>query len=241
MSDWLSVHGLADNELSAEERIAIEKRLQECEMTRAEYDSIHALKKTLREKCNVSVPEGSWQKCCKRLDELDKARRVESFVGRYAWGLCGCFLAAILIGASISRASGPKVHSTEVMRASAGWPAMVAPDSNNLTEQQRWVRGIFDGAEPVHAGKFVLHQASRGMVNGLDVRRLDFSDQYGLMRLFVMEGEHGLVDSDNTEGYLPVQVQEVGGITWHAQGRTFLLIGDRTPEKLSLVADALRR
>src|SRR5688572_18589792 len=119
MSDWLEIHALADDQLSDEERARANARLEGCEKSRAELAAIHAVKDVLGTRRDAVTCEETWQRCQRRLDELDKTARIEGFVGRYAWALCGAFLALIIGVGMLNRSSG-SLAADDVPRIAAG-------------------------------------------------------------------------------------------------------------------------
>lgn len=241
MSDWLQIHGLVDGELCPEEKAIAEERLKTCVKSQAEYEAVQALKETLRSKCSVEDESEVWSKCKARLDEIDRVKRVEGFVGRYAWVLCCLFFFTILVGSSVSRTKGPRIYSGDVVRASSGFTPLPQPSSQAANEQQRWVRGIFDGVEPVKTRDLTLVGGAKGFLNGLPVTRLDLADNKGALALFVILGDKSLEEAGVSEShYVGISVPPSRGIAWSEHGRTFLLISERDTNSLIKSADAIR-
>src|SRR5687767_4015076 len=151
MSDWLDIHAHADDQLSDEEKARVNSRLQGCDKSRAELAAIHAVKGALEARRDTVTCDETWQRCQRRLDELDKTARIESFVGRYAWALCGLFLALILGVGMLNRTSG-SFGADDVPRIAAGLtPFLSSPSSQDANTKQRFVRQKAGNA-PIRAG-----------------------------------------------------------------------------------------
>ncbi|MBI3721272.1 MAG: hypothetical protein HY248_01860, partial [Fimbriimonas ginsengisoli] len=103
MIDPLKIHALADAELSKEDAEALAHEIAKCRRSTLELETIQGLKLIVNKHCQPVACDDTWCKCRKRLDEIDRAQRVEGFVGRYAWGLCGTFLLAIVVGGLATR------------------------------------------------------------------------------------------------------------------------------------------
>ena len=102
MIDTELLHALADDELSADDRRKVEADLAQDPEAAKVLSSILAVKQAIASHVKPVECEDEWQRCRKRLDEMDKARRTEAFVGRYAWVMCtGLF--AFIVGAILER------------------------------------------------------------------------------------------------------------------------------------------
>src|SRR5688572_10010513 len=105
MSDWLEIHGFADEQMSDAEKASARQRVASDPACARELQAIQAVKDVLQTRRDAITSDETWANCQRRLDELDKAHRIEGFVGRYAWGLCGLFL-ALIIGVGVLNRNG---------------------------------------------------------------------------------------------------------------------------------------
>jgi hypothetical protein len=96
MIDRLDLHALADGELDKAQAKELRNALKEDRQAQAEYDLILNCKELLKTKAVRHESEDCWRACQKRLAEMDKANRVESYVGRYAWAMCAALFVLIL-------------------------------------------------------------------------------------------------------------------------------------------------
>lgn len=242
MSDYSQIHALADNELTAAERAEAEARLQVCDKSRAEYETVKALKGVLQSKCEPVKCDETWAKCQDRLKELDRTKRVERVVGRYAWAMCAFFVVAIFSAGMVNRMMPKNVAASEVARMSAGFAPITAPQPNAANEERRkWVDGIFGKPMPVRTDALRLVGGARGTVNGVDTVRIDFVDQRGPIALFVIPSAAISDLQVDEEGYGLVSVHEQNGLAWRDGEVTFLVLGNRSPELLRGAASQLRK
>jgi hypothetical protein len=125
MIDRTELHALADNELPPERSAELKSQLDRDPASLAELEAIHATKRCLRSCANDVDASTLWVECRDRLDEVDRTKRIESFVGRYAWGICGLFFVAIALGGFFNRSLPRSADSNQV----AGYVANMAPIS----------------------------------------------------------------------------------------------------------------
>jgi hypothetical protein len=242
MSDYSQIHALADDELTAAERAEAEARLQVCEKSRAEYETVKALKGVLQSKCEPVKCDETWAKCQERLKEIDRTKRVERLVSRYAWAMCAFFVVAIFSAGMINRMMPKNVAPSEIARLSAGFAPMSTPQPNAAVEERRkWVDGIFGKPMPVRTDSLELVKATRGFVNGVDTVRLDFVDKTGPVALFIMPSAAISDLQVDEEGYGQITVHEQSGIAWRDGEVTFFVLGNRSPELLRGAASQLRK
>src|SRR5690349_7885295 len=103
MTDPKQLHALADEELTPAEASVVRESLKHDPQAAAEYSAILNLKDIVRSNALQHSDEEVWKACVRRLDGIDKTRRVEGFVGRYAWALCGAMFLFILSGRAAMR------------------------------------------------------------------------------------------------------------------------------------------
>lgn len=241
MSDWLDIHALADGHLDGEERKAAERKLAEDPRLQAEYEAVTVLKRTLAEKCPPVTCEETLRKAKLRLEELDRARKVNTFIGKYSWALCGLFFVAILGAATLNRLSGSQFDPADVTRVSSSMSPIPLPGGQSVDARSKWVDELFGSPAPVRPNQMGIMSVAKGAFNGYQTLRFDLSDKSGPLALFVIAGQLNVGGSPAQPGmYAPVRVQTTNGIAWSERGYSFLLLGDQETESLAAAADAIR-
>ncbi len=241
MSEYLDLHALADGQLEGDAKRAAEERLKSCERSRAEYDSVCILKETLHHKCESITCEDTWKKCQGRLHEVRSARRVEHFVGKYAWGLCGAFLLAIVVGGSFNRGGSGSVRTGDVARVSASLSPLALPSSQAPEERKRWFQDVMSGPMADAPESIQVISAATGLMNGHKVVRLNLVDTIGGMALFALHNTRGIEDAQAADGgFSACQLNGTNGISWTEGPHSYLLIGDRPHDDLEVVARVIR-
>lgn len=242
MSDFLDIHALADNQLEGDERRAAEERLRGCEHSQAEFQAVQDLRQTLQAKCAPIQCEETWKRCQRRLDEMARTRRVESFVGRYAWGMCSVFVVAIAMAASLNRLGGTSFSTGDVARASSTMIPFGAPRSQAPADQRKWLEGVMNGPMPAHPESVQVIGGASGVINGHRMVRINLADPTGPMAFFMMENVQRIADAEGItrRGFSISKVNGANGVGWNEGRRAFLLIGERPIDDLELVAEAIR-
>lgn len=241
MSEYLDLHALADGQLEGDAKRAAEERLHTCERSRAEYETVCLLKDTLAQKCQPITCEETWKACQGRIHEVRNARGVEKFVGKYAWGLCGAFLLAIVVGGSINRGSSDGIRTGDVARVSASLSPLALPTSQAPEERKRWFQDVMSGPMGDTLNSVQVVSAATGIMNGHKVVRVNMVDTIGPMALFALHNIRGIEDAEKGDGgFSACQVNGTNGVTWTEGPHSYLLIGDRPSDDLETVAHAVR-
>ncbi len=237
MSDWMEIHALADGELSGESKRLAEAKLAASSELRAEFDAVLALKSTLKAKCQDEASEALWSACSARLDEIDRTRRVERFVGKYAWGLCAVFFAVILSAGVMNRSFGlGELGTGDVAKvvASLGGSSRASNDGEDM---RKWIR---NASITLETGSMRVAGFREGIHEGR---------QFGVFYL-VGDGEQltlvavrGLERFDGTEPISPEsryaagQIDQYNCVTWNDRGFGLMLIGAGDCGQLCSAAD----
>jgi len=109
MIDRLDIHAFADRELSPDELDLLEKEIAASPEAARELEVIRSLKSCLMAKMPTPEMGGLWKDCRNRLDELDKVKKTEFIVGKYAWALSALLFAVILAGGLYNHFTGGSV------------------------------------------------------------------------------------------------------------------------------------
>lgn len=241
MNDFLDLHALVDGELEGDAKKAAEERLSTCDRSRAEYEAVRQLKATIADKCEPITCEKTWADCKDRIQALNRTRKVERFVSKYAWGLCGAFLVCIAVGGSLNRVHG-SVRTGDVARVSAS----LSPFSIQSGPEEEGNRDLFKGImEPmvIRPESVKVVGGASGMIDGHKVVRLNLTDDTGPLALFLFADTEKLEDAQNLDGqgFAICNVNGWKGITWFDKPHSYLLIADRPFDELQLVAQAIRK
>ncbi|MBV6459286.1 MAG: hypothetical protein HONBIEJF_02431 [Fimbriimonadaceae bacterium] len=179
MSDWLDAHALADGQLSEDEASAVRAKLETCTQTKSEFEAVCALRETVKRGCDGSPNPELWDKCRGRLDEIDRLKRTERFVGKYAWALCGLFFIAITSAGVLNRLDPSRsMRSSEV----ASMFSSLSPFRTRLGPQD--IPNVLNqevGSAPVSVppGDLRVIGMARRVIDGRPVVRFELQDRVG--------------------------------------------------------------
>lgn len=238
MTNPLDLHAYADDQLAAEERKRFEGVLAEDPATQAALANVQDTKKLLG---NLPAVEcrGEWQRCRDRLKEIDQVSRVEGWVGRYAWGLCGAFFLFIVMGGVMQRQSGDTVQSADLARIATSLPggAREAAPSPRLSRELDAI--LKSAAESIDPNRMQILSGAKGVVDGRPAVRLTLRDAYGNMALLVMPGElnfEGMDPLESNPASYSGKMGRLNCVAWKEGGRTLVLLGERGAEGLAAAA-----
>jgi len=179
LSEHLNAHALADGQLSDDEASAVKAKLATCPQTKAEFETVAALRDTVKRTCCGTPNPDLWDKCRGRLDEIDRLKRTERFVGKYAWALCGLFFVAITCAGILNR-----LDPTRSMRSSevASMFSSLSPFRTRLgTADIPSVLNQDIGSAPVTVpgGELRVIGMARRVIDGRPVVRFELEDRVG--------------------------------------------------------------
>lgn len=240
MNDWLDIHAYVDNELDGDAKKRVEDRLEQSAECRAEYEAISTLKVVVTSKCGSVECTEVWKKCQGRLTEFDKTRRVETFVGKWSWAMCSAFFLMIFGAAMYNRANGGGLRASDVTRLSSSFIPISAPRSQDQNTKTQWVRQILDRPSTTLPERLIITSAAEGSIDGHHAARVNFVDERGTLSLFVVEQTDRLDDVEQMDGhssYYLAKLNDAYCVNWTDGNRALLLVGKRTPEELSQIAD----
>jgi anti-sigma factor RsiW len=240
----LQTHALADGELSGEEKASAENHLAECPSCRAEYDALGALKSVLKGRLEPTECHDAWKRCSKRLDEVDRAKRVESFVTRHAWSFCSLFLVVILSAAMLNRTLGRNsVRAGDVAMMASGLAPMSTPVSQNPAEMRRWVSdNVGDVPMNLQPQHLLVVGAGARTFQGHKMLRLVLRDGLGDFSLLIISNAESVDGFDRMDAGHEYQVGKIGNancVAWTDGSCALLVVGDRPIANLCAVAEAI--
>lgn len=240
MTDPKQLHALADEELTPSEANALREALKADPRAAAEVDAILNLKDVLSKNAVRYADEEAWKGCLRRLDAIDKSRRVEGFVGRYAWALCGIMFVFIVSGRYAMRnVQGDTARTADLARIFGGGSrpsAETQAQARMYADLTREIKGSLDTKE------LTVFPPMFGRVHDLPAARYPMRDREGDLVLVQVDGNLNMQDT----APLPANPQMEAGVSdgsncvvWHKDGQTLLLLGDRSLEDLTDVANRL--
>jgi hypothetical protein len=244
MIDRNDLHALADNELEPQQRAALLDQLKNDSQAEAEYQSILAMKAVLKTQMEQPDTAELWSKCRGRLDELDKTRRVESFVGRYAWGICGFFIAAILLGGVFNRATGRSVQPNEVAGYVAGLSPVSVPRDQNQAELEPELRQVVGSAFEKRPAQMVVTAIGRSTLSGGRTSYVQLSDPFGTVAVVALHDVklvEGLWDYEPNSNFKCAKVDGVNALFWNRRedGAICMVVGMRSYDELYGIVQAM--
>jgi hypothetical protein len=243
MNDWFEVHALLDDELPPQQRAQVQESIKASPECAAEWHAVRELKAVVNAKCVRPECEELWTRCCKRLNEIDNTKRVESFVGRYAWGICSVFMCFIVGAAMLNRTSGNSLRTGDVARVSSSLVPISAPRSQGTDDKRRWLQDFLDKTMPVQPERITIISGATGFLpDGRKISRADLQDNGGRLGLIVVDSADHLEDAEQVDGhsqYFGGRFNNVNCIAWTDHGHAYFLVGDRARGALCQVADSL--
>lgn len=242
MIDPLKIHALADGEVATDELHDLRDQIAACEKSAAELQAIKTLKDLMLRAAPVECEE-TWKQCVKRLDQIDKTRRIESAVGRYAWGFCGVLFVAIMLGGLRARNdSAGVVRSGDVPQMVSGMVPFSSFKSDSPTTAQRWLQDNAPTA-PMEMGdnRLQLVGGIAGVANGHRVVRLTLRDQEGDLALIMIHGTDELDGFQSGDGqYQQGKIDDINCVAWRNGNCAVLLVGDRDANELQTIASHIK-
>jgi len=241
LSDWLQdIHGLADGELGPEEKARAAEELLKNPKAQAEYQWTLYLKETLRNRCQNVKDEECWSASVRRLNEIDRTKRTERFVGRYSWALCALLLATILVGGALDRFGLNKgVSSSNMASLFSLTPRNVHPG-----EARDLVKNTIGNAPfAVESNGTTLTSVATGRVGQFQAAKLAFRDASGPFLLVVVKDANGFEGIEGLQESAAYSLGRINGrpcITWKEGGYALLLVADRQESELLKLADGIR-
>lgn len=245
--DWLDIHGLADGQLTSDQQATIKARLSTDPTAIAEYESITQLKAVLRENCSPIMDEDAWRSSVSRLNAIVKAKKAETFVSKYAWGLCAVFLVAIISGGLITRRTGNTLNPGDVATMASGLLPIGLPSSKEPNSMKQYVQEKTGGA-PINLalGHFQLVSVLQGVKSGKTITMFNFQDEVGPLSLVVVPDTRdveGMSASANDRTYQHGLIGRLYCVSWVDQGFALLLLsqrGQRNTNDLQAIASSIR-
>lgn len=238
-----SLHSLADNELGDPERVQVLQAIEQDSNLAARYQSILALKAGLRNQATNPECQELWRDCRARLDQIDNARKVERFVGKYSWGICGVFFLAILIGGVLTRSSVKQVGPSDVAGVVASMSPISVPQSKSQAELDPVLRQVIGETFKNRPTRMVVTAVGSNPVPGERAEFVQLSDEFGsvaLVALYDIREVVGLWDSDFDPAFKCGTFDGVNALFWQRpDGVICMAAGQRSYAELYRIVQAM--
>ncbi|HVT14042.1 MAG TPA: hypothetical protein VHE55_17395 [Fimbriimonadaceae bacterium] len=233
MIDRLDIHAFADRELSPEEMARLQHEIQASPDAARELEVIQSLKVCLAGKLEAPTDASLWRGCVGRLNEIDRARKAEQFVGKYAWAICGALFLAILGGGILNHYRGPSVGmGTIASEISSMTPMSSMPLSQ--PEQLRGSRIVIDPRKVIRAA--YLDQPSGRTY------RFRMNDAIGIVDVLLIPNVSGIDGVQEIgDGMSVGRANGLNCVTWQDGGGVVIVAGEQDPQQLRDFARSLYR
>ena len=237
------LHALADNQLDAETADRVRNEMRQDSDMASEFQAILDLKKFVQTHAVPVANDALWVSCQGRFREQARAKRVDSFVGRYAWAMSATVLGFIVVGGLMQRNSpAGNVESADIARIMMTMEPSVKAEAPSPV-LKRWVQGAFALAqESAASNKLVVRYAEAFTVEGRPIERYFLRDGAGKLVLVVLPGVKSFNGLETVPGNSSVATGQMGKsnfVAWNNHGAGFVLIGDRKTADLAVLAERL--
>jgi anti-sigma factor RsiW len=238
----LNLHAFADGELSSDEMARLDKEIAESPEASRELEAIRSLKTCLQTRLDQPDAGTLWKQCASRLDELDKVKRAETFVGKYAWALSALLFVVILSGGMLNRMRGSSVGVGQVASISSDMTSMSAPRLSQPEQLRSWITD-----QTGHRPRIVVDPAKvrayayTDQIEGRIVR-FQIDEGNGTVELMVIpnitkvEGVRSIGD-----GMFAGQINGLNCVTWPDSGCAVIVIGNQSVDALKAFGRTLYR
>ena len=240
MNEPTQLHALADGELAPLEAQNLREALKTDPRGAAEVDAVLNLKEFLAKNSPRHADEEVWRACVRRLDAIDRSRKAEGFVSRYAWALCGIMFVLIVTGRFATRTGhGDSARSADLARF-LGAPAPVT--ERNRMDSRLYEAILGQVGHNLDPNEIEVGMPVRRVVDGMLIQRVPMRDRSGdliltrVNRLLELQDTEPLPNSADVAFGL---MDGANGLVWHHAGETWVLSGDRSVDSLDEVASRL--
>ncbi len=242
MIESSKLHALADNELPDEQRAQLMAQLNADPSAQAEYMQILSLKNALRSSASTPECDDLWKACRGRLDEIDKTKRVEAFVGKYAWGICGVFFVAIAFGGVFNRSANRAVPANDVAGYMAGL-SLSSPRTQSKAELAPALKQIVGEAFIDRPAEMMVTAIGSNPEQGKRTQFARLTDAFGsvsVIALLDVKEISGLWDYEPNTKYKCAKVNGANAMFWNREdGVICMVIGQRSYDELYGIVKAM--
>lgn len=233
MIDVDKLNALVDNELEPSERAEVESMLAQDSHATAELGGIRLLKSALQDHVRPVPCEDEWRACVKRLNEIDRATKTKSVVDRWAWAMCSCLFAFIIVVGMYNRTNPAfRTGTGDLTRASMSSP---------VRDVFHWVKSQFGKTPTIPQERLQAVAGWNGTVNGQPVARILLRDSKGDLMLYVLPGTasiEGVSPMDDGE-HMTGQNGDATSVAWTENGIVMVLTAARDANELRDISNTI--
>ncbi len=235
MSDPIEFHAFVDGELSTSQVAEMEALIESSPIASREIQAIRQLKEFVWTKSSQVDAKDEWKSCVLRLNEIDKARRVEFVVGRFAPALCGIFFLVIVAGGLVSRRHDSNYASPLHPNLARFYGGLNAPKSPVDGNKEIWLKNLINQSwlstpdHPQFRGGFSYE------MDGVPVRRVQVRDGAGDVTVLFIQRHiefEGMTPMDTHPGFMAGRVNNMNCVARSENVNTVAVIADRPYEDL---------
>ncbi len=140
--DPMTLQALIDGELPPEEHdAALETANMTLKLQVCCTPNILASKKPSEPSPTVDIPHDGWKRCVKRLDDIDRSRKAERFVTKYAWAMSLCVFLLIVGAGSWNRLTGQHMGAGDVSHMASLLSPLVHTENPQSGQVGKWLPG----------------------------------------------------------------------------------------------------
>lgn len=244
MTEPTQLHALADGELAPQEVQTLREALKADSKAAAELNAILNLKDLLAKNAVAHADPEVWKGCVRRLDAIDKTRRVEGFLGRYAWALCGALFLFILSGrVAMRNVQGDSARISDILPFARSGRHATAQSRMESNAYRAILNAVSRNLDPKEIQVF---EPVYGRVHDFPAVRVPLRDREGDLVLTDVGGSLDLQDTAPFPTDATLATGIVDGqncVVWKTEGETWVLNpvnGPRSLESLREVATRIR-
>src|SRR5665213_4428232 len=112
--DPITLHALIDGELPPDEHAIALEATNADSNAGLMYTEYRRLKEAVSLLPTIDAPHAAWKRCVNRLDEIERSRKAERFVTRYAWGMTAAVFFLIVGAGAWNRLTGQHMGAGDV-------------------------------------------------------------------------------------------------------------------------------
>lgn len=235
------LNALADGQLEKNRIAELQKIIQSNPQISITYTSIVNVKLAVNQLPAETHPE-LLAILHGRLGEIDRTRRADQFVTRYAWGLCGFVLLTIVGAGTYARMHGSTVGLSDVPGYSAG---MVSSSFESAPQGiGNWLKRLIVGSPAKQAAPLKVLKEDVGSISGVPAARVILGDPNDPYTLFIIHSDGPIrgvqpIDGSTQVQYWSGHVGPWNCLNWKQGEYQLILLGNHDQNNLEGVAGSI--
>ncbi len=235
------LNALADGHLTKAKAEEIQKLVQANPQLTIHYASIVNIKLAVSQLPKEAQPELMIQ-VKSRLAEIDRVKKADQFVSRYAWGLCGIVLLTIVGAGAYTRLHGNSVGLSDVPGYSAG---LVSPTLDNAPQGiASWLKRLIVGSPAQQSAPLRVLKEDVGSMGGVPAARVILGNPSDPYTLFIVNSSNPIqgvhpIDGTAQSHYWVGNVGPCNCLNWRQGGYQLVLVGKHSESDLESIANSI--